>query len=433
MKIISFLWTVFLLFPIIMISSAFGNFGMMNETGYLIRLAICEACAISGFFLSVLAAVMKVRKIWQRNFLMLLFVSFVSYVILITLNTGAFFFIITAVSFCLGYSTPYIRDNSYTRSFFLIISLLIYSFSYSFVKKISDSDPSALFTVSMVSETFIYIFLRNKRNIDEMMEKRNYNKKYLPDNVKKSNTIFAAMFCILTGIVILARNGLSAAFIYILNLLKTFISKILSNTHDAEPEKILPESPPEPVEIPAGEEPVGGGHLIYYIIIALVILFLAVFIISNYDLIIDFIADLFISSRKKIKKFITNETGSVSQKEETGFSDSLEEIENMHVGNKRDLSSARKWKKAYSSFRSMKNGNEKYRLGYKLMLELLSLSGTKINASDTPDERAAQINENSFSDVTETYDNVRYGNKECSQSEIDRINDTLISYRKHIR
>lgn len=430
MKIISFFWAVLLLFPLIIISTVAGNFEKPDGTVYLLLLAVCLGCAFSGFIVSGFFYIRKIQKRWMLNVLMLLTGIIISAVINSIFHTGPLFFLLTLASYIIGFISLFTSSSSYSKSGFLIASILISSLLFPLFKESGLLNSHELLSVSMISETFIYIFLRNKKNIDDMMIKRKYNRKYLPKTVKKNNFIFAGSMCILIGVSLLFTNNVSKIISKLLKFLKALIKKKASSI-DHEPEEAINDfSVPEELLVNDQTE---KSSVMFWVLTWLVTAFFIFVIISNYDLILNAITRSFISVRKKIKSFFTRRSELNAESDASGYSDTLEDIEKIPDNTDGQNLSLRKWKKSYSVYKTLPAGEDKYRFGYKLMLGLLRISGTKINAPDTPDERASMINENSFSKVTEAYDNVRYGNGSCSQSDIDHLDSTISRYRKHIR
>lgn len=91
--------------------------------------------------------------------------------------------------------------------------------------------------------------------------------------------------------------------------------------------------------------------------------------------------------------------------------------------------SLRRWRAAYRRYKKMKDGAEKYREGYRLILVWLALQKNPQEKSRTPREifsaTNGQITVPSYREATGGYEDLRYGEESVCEEKIQALSETL--------
>lgn len=428
MKKYALIWTVLLLFPAFMLSAYLFNYSPGGYTGSFLCTGVCLISALAGCFFSDL------NNKSTKHILYFLSVMFYAAAMIYQVHSGKPVFLpaVSAVMFIAGIRFARINFYNSVRSIILIAAMAAMSVVTPSLKKAGFIENYTGASVVIAADTFFYIFLRNRKNIYGMVKKRNYDPKYLPREMKKNNSLYASVLCaaaaasmiLVTPAVFLSRKAAGAA--------KKIIS--LLETESETSTDIQQEAETVPSLITQAQPSV--SRIILYLIIAFSVIFLIAAVYFNRDIIYSAIVKKISDLRKKIAKLLKSKKKPriSAAPEDIGFSDTIEYIEDTEYSQDTFFRSSRRTDRkladVYREFLSMPENNSKFRTGYRLLISLLKRSGNEITKSDTPDETAQRVDEEDFYHITEKYDSIRYGCKNCSGDDISQMKTVVSDHMK---
>lgn len=439
MSILSLIWRTLLFYPVAVFLSLFINTqGFVYQSavsflpvmiillmsGYCVRFFMYRfenkhkkitACAeiLSGAVISLLCSLLflKVNIIAENIFFMILYIA--------GLRIYIHSFNETINPWYFGVS---------------VTGYIVTEITLHFINKNSDIQRFKEIPLIFLITVCLFMILYNHKNINVLMEKRNYSKEYLPKSTRKVNRNFTVIICIISSLLLLFQKQINAILDFIWKIIKKIVKFILELIiSDSEPEEMLPvdseiSEHQQEVEIITSDNRLLNKIfmlIMICIIIALVIRYrraIAKFFKDLLTDIINAIASVFRSKKKTEKSDFT------------GYTDYFETIERKQTNEKNTKKDCiHQWKKNLKKYHTMNESNEKYRFGYMLITFFCRMKNKNITECDTPDEMAYKFEEYDISEVTDIYNPIRYGDKKCSTHNINVMNTALDKLRKNLK
>lgn len=312
---------------------------------------------------------------------------------------------------------------------FFIASLVMYNaVGAIFCSKFED--VTALFIIfPMTLMIFLWIFLQNKKNISVMMTSRNYDEKYLPDDVRKFNTSIASVIAVVITLLMLlyklaasflitASEGFGQAVVAFLKLFDDTASE-----HVLKTERAVETAAEKTSENTA----VGTVSLQFLCAVFMVAVtgFLFIIIIRR-----GYVSRALRHITGLIRNFLSRDITGEDDDSERGYTDTIEVIDEEEPHRNSFSKMHRRWNMEYRKYQSMENGREKFRFGYGLALAWMRFSLKADRFSDTPRELASHKETETVHDFTELYYPVRYGEAEGSTEDFRVADTTLAGIKK---
>lgn len=270
-----------------------------------------------------------------------------------------------------------------------------------------------------------YALTQNQSNIDFMMARRKHKMEHLPGVVRQRSLLLtlgvlaAVLVCILLTPQITRLFGqcLNAIKVILLGILRFLWSLIPESEPSEEVEEAAAGGPGDMGGMGAAED---GSPLWDYILWPLIILG-AIWLIYTYrDSIMRWWITLWRTLRTKIRGalFSAPKRARITGGGEGDYEDEVVELSAMEVKEelRKDVFKPRQWKRDLKAWRTMENGEEKYRRGYQLALSWLSWRKVPLLPSDTPlevlEKAKKVLSEAEWAAVTDWYNQIRYGEPE---------------------
>ncbi len=283
---------------------------------------------------------------------------------------------------------------------------------------------------------------RSQSNIDFLMERRKHSLNHLPTKMRwYSLALVAGCFAVIVAGFLLRRQ--IADFLnWSLEMLRRgigFLLRLIFRGGEAE-------SVPEPEPIPPASSDMGllegGESSFFWTIFGYAVLIGALLLLYYYR---HEILSSLRSLGKKIAGVLqrllfrrghTMKAGDLEGEYEDDVQDLPREPAPEPVQRRRTYD-FRLWKKEYRSFRSMPDGGQKAREGYRLILLYLLLKRVPLSPSDAPEEIFAKardiIPEELFRSATESYRSIRYGEAPAREEDLQRLSSLLEACVQQVR
>lgn len=240
---------------------------------------------------------------------------------------------------------------------------------------------------------FVYWLAKNQRNIDFMMERRQHDLQHLPPKIRFFNIRLLGAFF---GVALLAMC-LQRPVMKLFDLGAWLLRKLLLSCVAVDPTKPgatpVPEATPTPTPVPGGSTEVANFAWIWnllgiLIFVAMVIMLAPIVWRSLKKFLQDLSRKVVTILRRRHRKVSDDYAVSddYSDAEET-----LSGAEKVTLAESTLAGQTRRWKKEVRQFRRMAPGEEKYREGYRLVLEGMVLKNLPVLPSDTPLEATEKI------------------------------------------
>ncbi len=433
---ISLFWIALLFYPILYLLSAFyGLFGDSIFSSF-ICLIITQAAIFAGNGFSLILDAAKARRRWKTLVLQIISSIILFYVLRFFADQKYLLFLYAEIIvFFLGTQLYTFSYDKIVHTSYYIFSLCEYIVVAILIRKAAPDKFHPLFFYSILTlSTFIFMFIKNRININSLMKNRNYNEKYLPANTKKNNNKFVFILCIIFSAAIFLIKPVTFAYHIIGKALQKVFKEIiyfLRKLFDSEIDQF--ELPPEDEEEVLSKSADGDSKIILYIFYAVILIVIVVFIVKNFHTLLDILKRCYLNTRRKLIYLLTKESKVVRHTDNIGYTDTEEDVVITKKAKKdKSVSKKRLWKKNLIKYKSMKNSEEKFRFGYGLFLSWLEISGKKKKASETVNETAQIINSGPFTKVTEAYNPIRYGNHKCSDENISQLDSALSDFHNTI-
>ncbi len=282
-------------------------------------------------------------------------------------------------------------------------------------------------SLTLLFSACVYAAAENQGNIDYLMQKRSHNHNILPRRMRWYSFSLVAGISVLIFAGYFLRKPVAALFRGILGILKAGLAALLSLLPSGENGEAVPETPIAPSQTgDMGLPPADSEPSIFWTFFGILVAALFVWILIFYrheilgalrtlwGKIRDFFADILFRQAHISGPADSNEY----------FEDNVEELarEPGSFWKKEKPYDLRRWKKEYKAFRSMPNGTEKLREGYRLAMQYLLLRKVSINESDTPMQILQKgktiLPEDLLTSVTNAYCLTRYRDESPREDDI---------------
>ncbi len=312
-----------------------------------------------------------------------------------------------------------------------LATLLVFVFiQQNYERTFSINGMTVAFFIALCS----YILLKNQGHLDRLMERRQHDVKRLPLALRRYNLLLSLSLVGLILFCYLFRHWLSILVLWIGELLRQLVSFLLQiifwffnlfRSNETAPasgggasDGAMPLS--ESINIP---------WLVFVVIALSIILFVY---------------------RKQIWRALCELAGRIWQKlyqwymrmrkadRLTGsghgdYYDTVEQIDQVVVPTIRKQHSM---KKMWKQYRNMRDGVEKYRMGYALLLRWLSLHKVSLRQSDTSWEIYQKgkvcLSNAALERVTESYNQLRYEQMPCTPQMTEQMDDLVAMLMNHL-
>ncbi len=431
MRILSLIWRILLFYPVAVLLSAFATINETTYTNAIYFLPIMSLIFISGYCI---------------RFFMYRFESRHK-------KTTAFLEILIGIIISVPFSILFLKINNTAENVFFIILYItgLKAYSHTFIEIINPwyfgaSVLGHIVTAIMLhSETEIFketpfiflitvclfMILYNHRNIDVLMQKRNYGKEYLPESTERLNRNFTIIICIFSSLLLFFQKQINAVFDFVWEIIKKIIKLLLTSTN--EPEEVLPNGSGSAEHSEKTEIITRDNTLLNNVFMLIMMTFLLILVIRFRHTIATFFKNILIDIINAFSSVFKSKTRTENS-DPRGYTDYVETIERKQTNDKSTRKELiRKWKKNLKKYHSMSDGNEKFRFGYMLITFVCRIKNKNITEYDTPCEMSRKFEDFDISEVTHIYDPIRYGDKKCSTHNINAMNTALDKLRKKLK
>ena len=423
MRILTLLWISLLYLPVLMVSGLFFPYLSRGPVVTLLCAAVSASAVFSGSFIRfVFCRAAKADTKIMFFIETAVTVTAVNLVLYISGIRNFVFSVYISVMLYMG-MREYDRKVQHTVSdFHSVISFLLYLFISVAAGIFITPDVSFLvFVFPYIAEILIWIFLRNSANINNMMASRHYSEKYMPSVIWKQNRKLAAVLCAVTSAMIMFYRVAEKLFRAAEQVIADFLIFIFKNEEElVQPEEVIKEAEEQVFKgDPANAGLSGIMQILFYLFAAAIAVCLFVYAYRT---------GIFYRASIEISAFfrsLFSRRDKFNRAEEcAGFTDIYEDISN-DLKSEKTSSEFKRWRKKYRKYSSEPGGEKKFRYGYGLAAEYLRLKEKTIAESDTPYEISDKVKDSAFSECTEIYCSLRYGENTHSSEELRRIDDVL--------
>ena len=270
-------------------------------------------------------------------------------------------------------------------------------------------------SVLLVYMFFVYWLAKNQRNIDFMMERRQHDLAHLPPKIRFFNIRLLGIFFVIALLTMFLQRPVMGLFDIGAKLLRFSLLSCVPTDGDATIGDPTPQPTPTPDPGPAVVGEVADFAWIWTVVgITLFLVCAALFAPTAWRAFKDFLRDVArrtVAALRRIRRKTNDNAGlndDYSDAEETLSGEEKAALVQTTAAGK-----TRQWKKDLRQFRRMAPGEEKYRLGYRLVLEGMQMKNLPILPSDTPLEATEKIRSRlatvpQMELVTECYQEIRY-------------------------
>lgn len=349
--------------------------------------------------------------------------------------------------FC-GLYTIRTADKPYAEilpRFMLAIALGCGLLAVLFMFSLGAGYDSGLLIWPFFIEAVICAVAQNQGNIDFMMHRRKHDLSHLPKQVRLYSLFVTGLVLILILAVVVFRPQITWLFGQILQLLKIMARGIilfmiwamgLGNAGNDE----VGSDPPGGGQMEGFMEPGAGASpwwdYIMYTILAVVAVFLLVAYRRD-------IVRAFRDGWRRIKGYIKDKLFAVPAVQKLAeiveskseyYTDEVEILTVEETEHDEGTFRYRDWKKKVRRSAAEEPSRERYRKGYALGVQWIQWKGVNINPSDTPSDilRKAKsvLSAESWGNVTEFYELVRYAEKDAPAEQQAKLFDLLMTFGK---
>lgn len=301
--------------------------------------------------------------------------------------------------------------------------------------------PTAWLALDFLLTLGVYLLAKNQGNIDYLMERRKHKMEFLPPKIRRYNS---RLICLILALVLIGfflrgplsrmlTAGLQGLGAGLVALIKWLIALWGDQTEEAPPP--AQQQPKPPMEEAAGGNPI--WDLIFYLLAAGMFLWL---IIRYRKQIGKAIALFFYRLREFLHSLFSGRLVQRQRKQESEYYYDEEELlapEALKQSRKtKSPRSARQWKKQYRQFEGMPGGEEKYRRGYQLILNWLTLRELPVERWNTATEiyerTREQVRAPGYEDATSGYNQVRFGERPYTQENLESLCETLAAMGREL-
>lgn len=266
------------------------------------------------------------------------------------------------------------------------------------------------FAVLCIILLLIYWTAQNQRNIDFMMERREHDIRHLPKKIRTFNLCVLAAFFVLALLSLL----LSGPILSVLSVFGGFLQKAMINCAGTGGEEMV-STPQETSDPGIGDSMPPADNSFAWIwaviVIGILLVFYAPLLWRNIRKGVQTLLRALVSFLRRLRA-PKQHTSDLNEE----YSDTIEILpsgETNGILEQPHASRIRQWKKDVRQFRKMPEGEEKYRRGYALILEGMTLRNLPLLPSDTPREatekiRSLLITVPQMEAATECYQVIRY-------------------------
>jgi len=265
------------------------------------------------------------------------------------------------------------------------------------------------------------LILRNQANIDRVFLKMNRKLAGVTKNLRRFNIISVFLLLIITVLLFnfkvllkMLFEAIGIASITVITTIGKFLATLTFQLKDVK------EGTPDATPTPVVESTKGTSlvEIVMYTIVAIVLLYLLYQLLKK---IWPSIKKLFALIAQLIHKFFNKNEEADAESDD--FKDEIEQIR-AEVGEvKKHEVKTKALKRNIKSLRKISNPAEKVRFLYLLVLDAIVKKQVEINKSDTTGEIYIKVRDNiiiddSFYEMTNDYNNVRYGDGMPSNEQI---------------
>lgn len=293
----------------------------------------------------------------------------------------------------------------------------------------------------------VYLLLHNQANIDSLTASRHYSFKFLPKRIRIYNIILVVIILLLiAGLFALAylnMPDLSDA----LRRFKEWVASLFSGVPPPveRPPEIIAENNMGDVLSQLDDTEGGGipwlGDFIKVLFTGVAIIGTAAVIFFNRSSIAWALRQLWQQLCELIAGLFQHVPSLRLHREETAdYTDYDQSVSMEKAESSRAPSRLRQWKREVKRYQRMADSPEKYRRGYGLAVEGLSLCGAPVSEADTPLEIAGKASaffeQDGFPEATEFFDLLQYGGRSYQPgrtSLLDRMLSELAALQKKSR
>lgn len=283
----------------------------------------------------------------------------------------------------------------------------------------------------MISMIVLWIFLQNQRAISVAMTSRNYDERYLPENIRTFNLKLTAvigmtvLFCLLT-------YRMSSVFLRrLLHSIGYALGVILSGgdySPDISDKAVIEQATgngavPEPSPL--------SGILQKICIVFCVIFMIALTVYAAKKGLFKKLIKAFIAD---IRRFFSGR--GIKEKDQDiskGYTDSVENLADEDEGAPSKRKMRNQWKSGYAKYQKMSDTPEKFRFGYSLVMSWLGYVHPEIKKSETPYEISEKTDISEVKNFTERYYPVRYGYSDTAGEDFAAAGSALEKIKKSLR
>ena len=305
-------------------------------------------------------------------------------------------------------------------------------------------DPSMLIWPFFI-EAVICAVAQNQGNIDFMMHRRKHDLRHLPKQVRWYSLFVTGAVLALIFAVVLLRPQITWLFGQVLQMLKVllrlflmFIIWLMGLGNAGTDEAGGSESTGEQMEGFMDPDAQAGPWWDY--IMGAILIGLAIFFIRAYH---RDIARAFREGWRRIKQYIKDKLfavpvmqklAAVVESKSEYYTDEIEILTIDETDRRQDVFKLRDWRRKVRRAAGEAPSQERFRSGYALGLQWLMWKGVAIAPADTPAEIRKKVTTllppDTWSDVTEFYELVRYGETDAPAAEQDKLFALLGSLSK---
>ena len=287
-------------------------------------------------------------------------------------------------------------------------------------KDYSLSVPIVVFLLAVIC----YALVENQANIDHMMDRRKHDRSILPKQVRQYNVMLLGVLSGIGCLALFTREILAHIFAVVGALLLKavfYVLKLFGKLINF----LMPLSEQSPIKTPEEQvqkfeetlEGTGSAFPVGWILLIIII----VLLIWKHSSILQALNRWF--HRLPIFRHMPASNEYYEDVVEWLPSEERVRIKKTHKN------TFKNWKKEFLRYVKMEEGSEKFRCGYSLLLRWVSLKGTQLALSDTTLEILEKakycLYPLSGDEVTDSYNRLRYGEKNISSKEFQTLDQLL--------
>lgn len=346
--------------------------------------------------------------------------------------------LLSAIAYFVGYVlafSPY-GDIINDRRFLVLMGVYAGALLAVYLLRLPADIPS--FVILFLLGTAIYLIQSNQSNIDYLMERRRHPLSQLPEKIRRYNLflvggIFAALL-----LLFLLKDWIILFFGWVGELLRRGVL-FLFGLMKGNP---FEEAPLEGSTAPQGGQqlamPEGEANPVVQAILSVAAAALFLFLIIRYrQELAALFRNLYRRIRDAVSRLMHRDYARVRVDKSSEYYTDLEESlipAEYRESQRRGSNAMRQWRKDYKRYANMENNAEKFRRGYALILEWLTLQKIPIRPSDTTleilDKSAKIIPAQEFGPPTGVYNALRYGEREFPLEQLAQVDAVLASLRR---